>query len=238
MTTCPTPTKARYATQGAAENAAFRSAVRFDNPLRPYECACTWWHLTSKPADTIPNPAHASQIAIERLVSIPDSDFREIVVADTRSQGDPDQRAALRHRRLLPRWRKHLGELTTDIGQQLGERRNDTTPEGQHWRKRALSYHDSLTIRLTECRRLRSEAHVELMARQDSRRLDAQAAAAAGATPQELRGRAGEAAVDRLIAAHREEFERYLVEEYQALGLQIPDRFAKWTRHTIQAADR
>jgi hypothetical protein len=229
VTACPTPTKARYATIAAAENAATRAAVRLDTPLRPYECPCTWWHLTSKPAETIPNPNTATQVAIERLMSIPDSDFRGIVIADTRSDGDPAERAALRHPRLLKRWQTQLGELIRDIEQQLHDRRHNTT--ATDWRKRALGHRDALTTRATECRRRRSEAHVELTRRGDSRRRDAELAASLGATPQELRGHAGELAVDRLIATHRDEFERYLVAEYQAFGLEIPDRFEKWTRH-------
>jgi hypothetical protein len=230
VTDCPTPTKARYATQNAAITAAARASFGLGTPLRPYECPCSWWHLTSKRADLIPNPASATEVDIERLMSIPESDFREIVVADTRSEGAPGERAALRHPRILGRWKKTLGELVSDIEQQLRDRRHVTD-----WRKRALGHRDALIVRVTECRRLRSEVHVELMRRGEFRRRDAEAAAAAGATVKELRANAGELAVDRLIAAHRDEFERYLTEEYKAFGLQIPDRSAKWTR-TPQAA--
>ncbi|MEV6833538.1 hypothetical protein AB0N17_03240 [Streptomyces sp. NPDC051133] len=230
MTDCPTPTKMRYATKAAAEAAAARAVVRTDTTLRPYECPCTWWHLSSKPGEEIPEPDLTDQVTIERLVSIPDSDFREIVVADTRGDGLLEERAALRHPRALNRWRDHLGELTRDIEQQLADRRTDKTLITVDWRKRATAYRDTLVTRATECRRRRSEAHVALMRRHDVKRLDQAVAAALGKTARELRAEAGEVAVDQLITAHRDEFEQYLVDAYQALGLQIPERFEERTR--------
>ena len=235
MAVCPNPTKARYATQGAAENAAARTALATGLPMRPYECACTWWHLTKTPAEIIPEPTSASQPAIERLNSIPDIDFREIVAADVRSSGDLDERAALRHRRNLKRWQRQLGELIRDIEQQLSDRRDDKTPAGSEWRRRGLEYRERLTQRVTECRRRRSEAHVESTRKQDFRRRDAETAASTGATVKELQRHAGELALDRLIAAHRGEFNGYLAEEYRALGLTVPDRFTKWTREAPAA---
>jgi hypothetical protein len=235
MTACPNPTKARYATQGAAETAAARTALRTGLPMRPYECACTWWHLTKTPAEIIPEPSSASQVAIERLNSIPDIDFREIVAADVRNNGDRDERAALRHPRNLKRWQRQLGELIRDIEQQLHDRRDDKSLAGVDWRKRGLDHREQLTKRITECRRRRSEVHVEMTRRQDSRRRDAETAAAMGATAKELRVHAGELAVDRLIKAHRDEFNGYLTEEYRAFGLEIPDRFQQWTRQPESA---
>lgn len=231
MTACPTPTKSRFATRAAADNAAKRVDLRANLQLTPYECVCTWWHLTSQQPEQLPRAADAPTPIVERLISIPDIDFREIVAADVRGEGDPDERAALRHTRNLKRWQKHLGQLIADAEQQLRERRDDKSLAGHDWRKKVTGYRDSLLIRGTECRRLRAEAHEELMRRGDSRRRDAETAAALGATPQELRTHAGELAVHRLITEHREEFERYLTEEYRAFGLEIPDRFAKWTRN-------
>ncbi|MGW4825024.1 hypothetical protein ACWEP4_40480 [Streptomyces sp. NPDC004227] len=230
MTACPNPTKSRYATRAAAENAAVRATVRIAAPLRPYECVCTWYHLTSKPGEELPRAADADQLAIERLASIPDIDFREIVAADARGEGDRDERAALRHRRNLKRWQKQLGQFIFDAEQQLRDRRGDKSLEAHDWRKRATGHRDSLILRITECRRLRAEVHVELMKRGESRRRDAETAAALGATPKELRAHAGELAIERLIKEHRGEFERYLLEEYRAFGLEIPERFTKWTR--------
>lgn len=236
MTTCTTPAKVRYATRAAAEISAARARLRLDTPLTPYECACTWWHLTKHTVEPLPDPADATLLNLERLASIPDIDFREIVAADARSEGDAGIRAALRHRRTLPRWRKHLGQLVAEADRQLRARRGDKSLEAHDWRKRALGHRDRLMLRMNECRRLRSEAHLELMAGQDTRRRTAEAAAAAGATPKEMRRHAGEVAVGRLIAAHGEEFARYLTEEYQTFGLPIPDRITKWTRQDQPAA--
>ena len=230
MTTCPNPTKSRYATRAAAETAAKRVALRIEAPLNPYECVCTWWHLTKNQPENLPQAADAPSPIVERFMVIPDIDFREIVVADARSAGDPDERAALRHPRILKRWRQHLGQLMADVEQQLKERRGDKSLEGHDWRKKATGHRDSLILRVTECQRLRAEAHEELMRRGDSRRRDAETAAAMGATAKELRAQAGELAVERLIKAHRDEFERYVTDEYEAFGLEIPDRFAKWKR--------
>ncbi|WP_322501790.1 hypothetical protein TR631_33710 [Streptomyces rochei] len=236
MTTCPNPGKSRYATRLAADNAAQRVDLRAGLQLRAYECVCTWWHLTKDPAQELINPADASPHVIERLVSIPDIDFREIVAADIRGAGDPDERAALRHRRNHRRWKEQLGELIADIETQLRDRRASPIPTDPEWRRRATAYRDRLVLRLTECRRLRAEAHEEEMRRGDARRRDAERAAEMGATPKKLRAEAGEIAVDRLVTAHREEFERYLVEEYQALGLTIPPRFEKWVREPADNA--
>jgi hypothetical protein len=230
LTACPNPTKHRYATRAAAENAALRASLRYDDPLRPYECVCTWWHLTSKPVEELPDPATADKLDIERLASIPDIDFREIVVADVRGDGSSGERAALRHPHNLKRWQKMLGQLIHDAEQQLRDRRGDKSPEGCDWRKRATRHRDNLVLRINECRRLRSEVHVELMKRGESRRRDAETAAALGATPKELQRQAGELAVHRLITEHRAEFERCLLEEYRAFGLEIPKRFQQWKR--------
>lgn len=230
MTACPNPTKKRYATRAAAENAATRAYLRFDTQQRPYECVCAWWHLTSKAGEELPTAEDADRLAIERLASIPDIDFRDVAAADAGGEGDPGERAALRHPHNLKRWQKILGQLASDVERQLRERRGDQSLEGHDWRKRIVGYRDNLLLRASECRRLRSEAHLELMKRGDSRRRDAETAAAMGATPKELRMQAGELAVERLIREHRDEFNGYLREEYRAFGLEIPDRFQTWHR--------
>lgn len=230
MTACPNPTKSRYATRAAAESAAKRVALRLEHPLTPYECVCTWWHLTKRQPEQLPQAADASGPVVERLMAIPDIDFREIVAADVRGDGDPEERAALRHRRIHKRWRQHLGQLMSDIEQQLKDRRGDKSLEGYDWRKKATAHRDNLILRTTECRRLRAEAHEDMQRRDDSRRRDAETAAAMGATRKELQRHAGELAVHRLITEHRDEFNSYLLEEYRAFGLEIPERFANWSR--------
>ncbi|WP_158819119.1 MULTISPECIES: hypothetical protein [Streptomyces] len=68
------------------------------------------------------------------------------------------------------------------------------------------------------------------MTRRDAYRRDREVAAAAGATVKELRALAGEAAVQRLIAAHNAEFDDYLTEEYALLGISLPARIERYRR--------
>lgn len=58
---CPNPTKKRYATRQAAESAAHGAQIRIADPLYPYLCCCTWWHLSKYPtnADTANLPRTA-----------------------------------------------------------------------------------------------------------------------------------------------------------------------------------
>lgn len=230
MTACPNPTKSRYATREAAETAARRVALRIEAPLTPYECACTWWHLTKNTPEQPLDASAASLHDIEYLAGLPDIDFREIVVRDVSGEGDPGQRAALRHHRNQIRWKKQLGQLVADIEAQLRERGQDKSLAAHDWAKRAGAYRDALIVRHNECKRLRAADHAETTARQEHRRRDAEAAAAAGASVKELRARAGEIAVQRLIAAHNPEFNDYLAEEYAALGISLPARIERYRR--------
>ena len=229
---CPTPKKARYATRGAADGAATRVGFTYSVTLRVYECVCTWFHLTSQPAPVV---AVADTARIQYISALPDLHFREIVALDAQSKAVPVDSAALRARINLKRWNDFLGQLIKDIESQMGERRHEKSLEAYDWRKRALGYRTTLISRRTECQKLRADAHEQTMRNNDSRLLDAQRAAAAGATVQELRAAAGEVAVDRLIDAHGVEFSGYLAEAYQALGISLPDRVQK---HLEEPHDR
>ncbi|AVH59943.1 MULTISPECIES: hypothetical protein [Streptomyces] len=230
MTACPNPTKSRYATREAAETAARRVALRIEAPLRPYECACTWWHLTKNLPERPVDVSAATRHDIEFLNVLPDIDFREVVVRDADGQGDPGQRAALRHHRNQVRWKKQLGQLIADVEEQLKDRRGDKSLASHDWAKRATGYRDSLIVRLNECKRLRAADHAQAIVNQEHRRRDAEIAAAAGATVKELRAAAGEIAVQRLIAAHGPEFDDYLAEEYAVLGISLPARVERHRR--------
>lgn len=230
MSGCPNPTKSRFATRAAAVNASQRVDLRANLQLTPYECVCTWWHLTKGNVEEIPDPASADRAAIERLASLPLIDFRGVVAEDARGLGDPGDRAALRHLLNLPRWKKQLGELIADVEQQLRERKGDKTLAGHDWRKRALGYRDVLLLRASECKRLSAEAHAQMVKTDGFRRRDAEIAAATGATVKELRMQAGELAVARLINAHGVEFSRYVAEEYEAMGLHVPERVSRHVR--------
>ncbi|KOT57069.1 MULTISPECIES: hypothetical protein [Streptomyces] len=144
MTACPRPAKSRYATRTAAETAARRVALRIDLLLSPYECVCTWWHLTKAALEQPVDVSAASVRDIEYLASLPDIDFREVVVADSAGDGEPGQRAALCHPRNQVRWKKQLGQLIANVDAQLHERRGDRTLATHDWAKRATSHRDAL----------------------------------------------------------------------------------------------
>ncbi|WP_327357810.1 hypothetical protein [Streptomyces sp. NBC_01304] len=227
MTDCPHPTKSRFATRAAAVNASRRVRIRANLQLAPYECVCTWWHLTKNTVEAPLTADEADRADVEHVASLPDIDFREIVVADLRSQGTRADRAVLRHELNLRRWKRHLGQLIDDVNMQLKDRKHDTSLEAHNWRKRTVSYRNTIDLRLKECRRLRAVVHADAFRKNDYRRRDVEIAAAAGATVKELRHHAGEIAVGRLIDAHGAEFARYCAEEYRALGLTVPDRIAR-----------
>jgi hypothetical protein len=233
---CPQPTKSRYATLEAATKAAHRVTHQIGLPLRPYECPCTWWHLTKTPAEPIPNAADATPHDIQRLTSLPDIDFRAVVAADAQGSGAQTDRAALRHHLNLTRWKRSLGQLEADLNLQFGERKGDKSLAAHDWRRRATGYRESITLRLNECRRLKAEADAELHRTNGFRKRDAEIAAAAGATVQEMRRRAGEVAVGRLIAAHHPEFTAYLVDAYTELGINLPNRVRKYLPAGTEAA--
>lgn len=224
---CPHPTKTRYATRATADNAANRVSFQAGVALRPYECPCTWWHLTKSAAEILPDPADASTADVQRLASLPDIDFREIVATDARGEGNPVDRAALRNRINLTRWKKHLGQLNQDLEQQLAERRGDKSLTTHDWRKRAFGYRAAIALRASECRRLKAEAHADMTRNQGFRKHDIEIAMAAGATIQELRRQAGDIAIHRLIEAHSPEFNGYLAETYADLGLSLPERIQR-----------
>lgn len=228
MPDCPNLAKSRYATREAAENAARRVALRIEAPLRPYECACTWWHLTKSAPERSVSVDDATPHDIELLAAMPDIDLRAVVVRDAEGEGDPSVRAALRHHRNQVRWKRHLGQLIADVETQLAERRGDTSLAAHDWTKRAQGYRSQLVVRLAECKRLRAEDHARATVNQEHRRRDAEVAAAAGASVKELRAAAGEIAVQKLIAAHNAEFDDYLAAEYAALGISLPARIQRY----------
>jgi hypothetical protein len=200
--------------------------LRVESPLSPYECSCSWWHLTKGTPEKPIEASDASQHDVELVSALPANALREIVVRDASGEGDPSQRAALRHYRNQVRWKRQLGQLIADIETQLKDRRGDTTLAGHDWTKRATGYRDALLVRLNECKRLRASDHAAMSVGQKQRQRDALVAAESGATVKELRAAAGEIAIQRLIEAHDGEFCTYLAEEYARIGLSLPERVA------------
>lgn len=256
--TCPTPQKKRYATREAAERAAHGVQIAIDQPLHPYTCICTWYHLSKQPSDTVPTDATADPADIHRLELLSDTTFRDLVSTEARGKAPMHERIALRHTSLLLRWQRTLRELRADVNQDLNNRARDKSLEAHDWRRRAEGYRDALTLRLNECRDLRAHdlEHTKQQREADkARNLAEQAdiqqrAAASNAvrraaraeetdrqldtygvphhTNKELRRQAGERAIKRLIDAHGLEFSQYLAEECAVLGAPLPNRVRKY----------
>lgn len=215
MTACPTPLKARFATQAAAESAARRAVLGVGKYLTPYSCdeSCGWWHLTSKPRPPVPEVTLADVAAVHQL----DEDaFRELVGNDARNGAAPLRSMALRDPSLAARWVRALKDLQRDLNAQFRLRSGDYDKDTRAWRLGAEKFQASLRER-------RSEA-VEII------RVAGTAVVDPGSSQQAERdGReaAGELAVNRLIAAHRAEFTELLAEEYERVGVALPGRIQR-----------
>jgi hypothetical protein len=256
--TCPNPQKKRYATREAADNAAHRSQIAIEDPLHPYICVCTWWHLSKQPSTAVPEDAIADPTDIQRLELQSDTSFRDTVATEARGRLPMTDRIALRHTSLLLRWNRTLKELRADINQELNHRRHDTSLLTHDWRKRAEGYRDALTLRLQECHDLRARELAAAQAQRDAMKalngaeqqnIQERAALSNAARRaardeeidrrldshgipthenKELRRQAGERAIERLIDAHGIEFSEYLAEECAVLGATLPNRVRKY----------
>lgn len=233
---CPNPQKKRYATAEAAHSAAHGVQIAITEPLHPYICVCTWWHLSRQAPDLVPTNAIPDPVDIARLETLSDTSFRDLVATEARGQLDMDTRIALRHTSLHLRWQRTLKELRADINQQLNNRRHDNSLLTHDWRKRAEGYRDSLTLRLQECRDLRAaeiektKTHRAALKASNNEETDRQldTLGVPQHTSKELRRQAGERAIQRLIDAHGTEFSAYLAEECAVLGAPLPNRVRKY----------
>lgn len=224
-TPCPTPDKGRCATQEAAQDAAQRMRLRVGRLLIPYPCVCGWWHLAATPAQALPADATADPADVERLQTLGDAEFRALTTADAQGQAETPDRLALRHPSNLPRWERMLSELREDIDEQLAHRAQESTPGIGDWRRRARRYGQALTERAHECQTLLAQSPPTTAPITPQR-----------PTQKELRRLAGEKAIDRLIADHGPEFARYLAQEYALLGVDLPQRVAKYLPNQADAA--
>ncbi|MFI2078657.1 hypothetical protein [Streptomyces triculaminicus] len=217
---CPRPDKSRYATRQAAESSAGRAHIALGHRLWPYECVCSWWHLTKNAAEET-GPLDPETVALVAALG-PDA-FTDLVQRERRGQAHPQEAAALRHPKVVTRWEAELQAQQVAVEAQLACRAGDRSAEAREWRTRVTWVRARLAQRRTEARALLAEKN----------RSEAEAAAKAKRVVpvpgrQEMRREAGRIAVDRLIDAHGDEFARYLAEEYQRLGLELPDRMLKY----------
>ncbi|MFF8840543.1 hypothetical protein [Streptomyces sp. NPDC015130] len=237
MTDCPTPDKHRYATREGAQSGARRSLIAVGT-LYPYACPCTWWHLTKHRPEEPLNPTDADPLRVQYLQTVPDITFRTTVVEDATGKAPATDRLALRHPANLKRWHKILGQLIHDAEQQLADRADTTSLAAHDWRRRHLGYRTSLQTRRTECQQLRAEAHISATAQAEREaahldkarqtelcRAEREAARLNKASQKELRRLAGDAAIKRLMADHPDTWARYLTEECDRIGVDLPARY-------------
>ncbi|MEU0940371.1 hypothetical protein [Embleya sp. NPDC005971] len=205
---CPTPDKARFATREGAESFATRKFLSLGIMLRPYgDCPCGWFHLTSRGSEEL-TPTEA-ELAREyaRLGDLDRPAFNILVRDDALGRTSKATAAALRTPGLLERWRAALKELKTDVHAQIEHNRDNDQPTSQDWRSRINHLQRRLTVRAAETKSLAIA-------------FSTQGTPATSANPS--RSTCGERAIERLIAAHRNEFDRLVHEELAAAGLPIP----------------
>lgn len=208
-TECPTPKKARFATIEAANAAAERASFELSKTLYPYEnCPCGWVHLTSRKQRLNRTPSATPVGALDLEA------FAKVVQDDVRGRAHEDDSAALRHPENLERWHRALTAFKSDVNRQRASRVSEQGDDVDEWRQRVTVVQQIIGIRLTECR-----SHIEQVRIQNTQKKKA---------AKEQRNEAGERAIDRLITAHQLEFQRYLEEECEALGVELPKRIRRY----------
>ncbi len=214
-TTCPTPTKSRFATRKAAESSARRVQLSIGTLLQPYLCeeACGWWHLTShaRPKQPDREPTSAE---VEAVRAMGDEDFRELVANDARGGASQLRSRILRNPSLAHRWIATLKALNGDIAVQFAERVGRTDVHTRQWRIKATAFQAAVSQRRAEATLIAGALNRVTPSRNASQR--------------EQRAAAGENAIQRLIDAHQREFTQLLVEEYARLDLELPNRIRRY----------
>lgn len=248
MSDCPTPDKSRYATREGAESAAQRVQIPLGKLLNPYECDdCGWWHLTSRATKPVGPPTSAEEIAV-----LDEARFEELVIREIRGQAYREEREALRQPALVRRWEAALKLFQIDMEGQFARRVGDLTPAAMDWRRRAAFLRTNAALRRAEARSiitamereragppsppgLPGEGSRAVLAAKRDEHLDAVVDndASTPSSQRDLRRRAGEAAIQRLIEAHYREFAAYLIEECGVLGAKVPERVLRYERAAL-----
>lgn len=213
---CPTPAKSKYATQEAAQSAAHRVQIPVGQVLTPYSCRCGWVHLTSRPQRPQPTIDDIAQVH-----ALDDDQFRVLVIDDARYRAAWIRSRALRDRSLVHRWIAVLKAKQKDLNLQLADRDAGYSEE---WRQMATELRDNIAER-------RREAAALIASYGSAARVST------GGSVAERRSAAGEAAMQRLIDAHQAEYTELLVEEFQRVGLDVPNRVIRWQQQHHADAD-
>jgi hypothetical protein len=158
---------------------------------------------------TVPDRESTERLAAW-LLTIADDVFRDVVAQDVAKRLDPETAAALRHPRVLVRWTRMLKVLLKDAHVQMAEKRNDPA-RGPEWRVKVARWEASIEASRTEAQTL-LERHGSEAQREESLRA------------KRARGELYDAAVQRLISAHRDEFRQIMDEERKRAGIPLPVR--------------
>jgi hypothetical protein len=188
---CPQPTKRRFANR---ENAVLASGEFGKSDLNTYLCVCGWWHLTKKNSN-----GRASEEVIQVLLDASDKEFASLVRAELSGNATPDEVAALRSDELVARWKRALDALLVESEEQLSSVLGRDDPFSKEWRRRRHRWAQQVTTRRKEVVPLLNSLY---MRRTAERR-------AQGPRVPSPRNRA----INRLIEAHQEEFDRLVREE-------------------------
>jgi hypothetical protein len=148
---CPTPEKRRFATVEAARSYALARELALDGTLlTPYECPCSWWHLTS--AEQVPERAVPDPAIVTHLRYASHDAFAEAVEADASGRADMPVRIALRAPRIRGRWITTLRAIAARLDREITDR-----PASPDWRHRAEVFRHHVQQRLAEAEALRAK---------------------------------------------------------------------------------
>ncbi|MEU9405698.1 hypothetical protein AB0E08_08325 [Streptomyces sp. NPDC048281] len=191
MPQCPEEKKRKFTSREQAMLAAGESG-RPD--LNSYLCVCGWWHLTKKNS-----VGRASEQLVQTLRAASEKEFASLVLAELEGKATPDEAAALRSDDLLWRWKQALSTLLVESQQQLNATLDRDDSFTREWRKRRQRWVQQAAAR-------RKEMSLLLRSLQIRRAEERRAGKDARVTPRNR-------AIDRLINAHQDEFDRLLKEE-------------------------
>ena len=146
---CPTPLKARFATEEAAHSSARRVVLGVGKLLVPYLCegTCGWWHLTSKPRKPEPEVTLADVAALHQL---DDDAFRDLVGNDARGGASRLRSKALRDPSLAARWIRTLKVIQRDVNAQFRLHQGNHDDATRAWRVTAAAFQAALSERRAE----------------------------------------------------------------------------------------
>ena len=155
---------------------------------------------------------------VTQLLDMAEEPFLQLVMGEAKGRADPITALALRHPDLRVCWLKGIKSRITELHRQFAQHKDD--PEAAEWRKRANNVQASLLRRKYEAEAAGHRRTTESQW-QRQRRLEA------SLDERRRRGELGEAAVQRLVEAHHEEFDTYLAEEYQRAGVELSGTLAR-----------